>query len=489
MLYAMKVPPGVVRGGTAQESAGRFYTSNLVRWNDGHLQPVGGWRKRSATSPAMDGVPRAILPWRSNNLTRWIAAGTEQKLYAQTQGGAGFDITPTAFTPGIADATVYTGYGAGAYGVDTYGTPRPDTGTSTPATVWSLDTWGEYLVACAECDGVLYEWTLDTGVEAAPIANAPVDNYALCTTDERFLFALGAGGNPRKVQWSNREDNTDWTPTALNQAGDLELKTTGLLMAGRPMRGGTLLLTSVDAWLATFVGSPAVYGIDRVGDGCGLAAKGAVAVTGDDQAVWMGRRSFWLNNGYTQPLDCPVADFVFANMNPAQISKVTAVHLSDPGEVWWFYPSSGSIENDAYVSWNYRTGDWALGSLTRTCGADAAGLLKYPLMCDPTGYIYEHEVGTAVGAYAETGPLELGDGERMILVRKIVGDHITQGAVTATFFVRYDPNAPEASFGPYDITQRTDVLFQGREIRTRYTFSGDGRVGYPKLDIVPGDPL
>lgn len=490
MFFPLRLPPGVVRGGTPQESAGRFYASNLVRWDDGHLQPVGGWRKRNAAASAMSGLARAMLAWRSNNQTRYIAVGTHSKLYAQTQAGTLHDITPTGFTAGIADATVYTGYGAGGYGIGSYGTPRPDTGTSTPATVWTLDTWGEYLLGCSDGDGKIYEWQLNTGTPAAAVTNAPTSNQAVSVTDERFVFALGAGGNPRKVQWSDQEANTTWTASATNQAGDLELATPGILMAGRRVRGRHLILSSADAWAATYLGPPFVYGIERVGSGCGLAAKGAVAVTGNDSAVWMGRESFWLFDGVVQPLYCPIADYVFSNLNPAQISKATAVHQPDFGEVWFFYPSAGSTENDAYVSWSYRLPPdqaWSFGALARTCGADTTGLLKYPLMVDPDGYIYEHEVGTASGAYAETGPMELGNGDRMMLVREVIPDHTTSGSVTATFYSRAYPNAAEDSYGPYSLGERTDTMFQGREVRVRYSFSGDGRVGYPKLDMVAGD--
>ena len=33
----------------------------------------------------------------------------------------------------------------------------------------------------------------------ATISNAPVNNKGVLVTDERFVFALGSGGNPRKI--------------------------------------------------------------------------------------------------------------------------------------------------------------------------------------------------------------------------------------------------------------------------------------------------
>ena len=54
----------------------------------------------------------------------------------------------------------------------------------------------------------------------------------MVVTEERFIFALGAGGNPRKVQWCDREANTVWSPAATNEAGDFELVTSGQIMCG-----------------------------------------------------------------------------------------------------------------------------------------------------------------------------------------------------------------------------------------------------------------
>ena len=82
-------------------------------------------------------------------------------------------------------------------------------------------------------------------------------------TQERFLFALGAGGNPRKVQWSDREDNNTWTAAATNEAGDLELNTSGQIMAGVNVQGQALILTTRDAHAANYQGPPYVYGIER----------------------------------------------------------------------------------------------------------------------------------------------------------------------------------------------------------------------------------
>ena len=234
-LLPLDIPPGVYRNGTEFDQSGRWRDANLVRWRDGSLRPVGGWRTRVAT--AYDQPPRGMLAWEDLSGDRRIAAGTFNKLFSTSASNVTTDITPAGFTTGLVRSAAFTGYGGGFFGSGAFGTERSDTGNFSEATTWALDNFGENLVACSSKDGKLYEWALDTGTPAAAISNAPTGNLSLLVTAERFLFALGAGGNPRKVQWCDREANTVWTAAATNEAGDIELQTPGQIMCGVQVRG------------------------------------------------------------------------------------------------------------------------------------------------------------------------------------------------------------------------------------------------------------
>ena len=194
-LVPLNLPAGVYRNGTDLQSQGRWRDSNLVRWFDDTLRPIGGWRTRSDTASA--GQVRGMHSWIANNSDRWISAGSYNKLYVYSGAGIQYDITPAGFTAGNEDALTPVGYGNSFYGLEYYGTPRQESVTITPATTWSMDSWGQYLVACSSTDGKVYEWQLSTGTIAAVVANAPVNNRAILVTEERFLMCLGAGGNPR----------------------------------------------------------------------------------------------------------------------------------------------------------------------------------------------------------------------------------------------------------------------------------------------------
>ena len=488
MYIPLKLPPGIYRNGTEYQAAGRWYDANLVRWYENTLRPMGGWRKRAAGQ--MTGLCRGFITWRDNSANRWIAAGTQSKLYAMNEGGTLKEITPTGITAGIADSVSKTGYGYSTYGSLAYGTARPDTGSVTPATTWSMDTWGEYLIACSSADGKLYEWQLGfaTPTLAAAITNAPTGNKAVLVTAERIMFALGAGGNPRKVQWCDQENNTTWTPAGDNQAGDYELATPGSLIAGKRVKGVNLLFTDVDVHTAQYVGAPFVYGFEKAGSGCGLISAQAVAAI-DTAAIWMSKSGFWIYDGYVKPLPSDVSDYVFGNINFNQASKVYAVHNSKFGEIWWYYPSSGSNENDSYVTFNYRENHWNIGTLARTAGTDA-GVFTNPLMVSTDGYIYEHEVGFAYDSaslYAESGPVQLGNGDNIMSVRQVVPDEQTLGEAVVSFKTRNYPTGTQSTFGPYTAANPTDVRFAARQVNVKVTGDtlADWRIGVMRLEAIP----
>ena len=495
MYLPLTLPPGIYRNGTAYQSKGRWYNGNLVRFFQGAILPHGGWRAQSTS--AMTGKGRAIISWHDNAQNTWSAIGTESHLYAMTRGGAISDITPSGFTAGRADAVAQGGYGDGNYGQNIYGAPIPDTNQVQDASMWTLDTFGQYLVGCMSDDGNIYQWTLNTGTPAAKVTGAP-GATAIFTTAEGMLMALGAGNIPRQVMWSDQQNDTNWTPTSSNQAGDFELGTNGRLLMGLRIKSGSLLFTDIDVWLSTYQANELVYGFNRVGLGCGAISRGAaVAVDAVSsaygaQAVWMGDNGFWLYNGYVLPLACDVWDYVFNNLNELQKSKISCEMNSAFGEITWHYPSGSSTEIDSYVTWNFRENHWALGSLCRLSGVDAGINAQYPLRVYTDGYVYEHEVGFNYGAgvmpFLESGPFELGNGNQVQYARKLLPDDLTAGDVKATFFVKFEPDDTETSYGPYSLSKLTDVRFGGRQMRVRY----DGinldswRIGAPRLDVVAG---
>lgn len=485
-LIALDIPPGIYRNGTDYQSRGRFYDADLWRFHEGKSGPIGGWVARSTS--AMSGKARAAIAWLSDSGLAWTGVGTHSGLYAVSRSGAVNDITPVSgFSTGRADAVQGGGYGEGVYGSGLYGTPRLGSTNIIPASVWSLDTWGQYLVGTV--GSTIYEWVLNTSIVAVPISGAPTAT-AILVTDERIMFALAANDDPRSVKWCDAEDNTDWTPSATNLAGGKRLQTNGGLQCGRRVQGAYLLFTDADVHRATYVGLPLVYSFERLETGCGVASKGAPVVAANGQVFWFGVNGFWRYNGYVDAVPCDVSDYVFSDLNRTQISKVTGWHNSLWGEVWWHYPSADSTEIDRYVVYNYRENHWNIGTLVRLCGVDRAPL-QYPQLVGDDGYVYSHETGALKDARRPTltsGPVEMGDGDRTMEVHAYIPDEAAIGDVAVSFSVADYPEDTPVPVASVAASAKTDLRFSGRKVAVTITGDDDVdfRVGRIRFDVKPG---
>ena len=376
-LVPLKLKAGFYRNGTEFDASNRWRDGSLVRWRDGSLRPIGGWQ---SFKDGFSANPiRGAHAWESNNGTAYFAAGSHDKLTAMTGAGTAYDITPATMSTGREDAAQNLGFGGGFYGTGYFGTQRPATGTYSEATSWSLDNFGQYLVGVHYDTGTLVEWQLGSSAVAAPVSNAPTNNLGLVVTEERFIFLLGAGGEPRKVQWCDKEANTTWTPAATNEAGDFTLQTTGQIMQGLNTRGQTLIITDSDAFSAKYLGPPYVYGFNRVGTSCGAVSRMS-AVDTDMGAFWMGQKGFFGFDGNSvKELPCEVHDYVFDDINVNQQSKIWALSNTEFSEVWWFYPSANSLEIDRYVALDLLENHWLIGNLSRTGGVPR-GVFRTPIM-------------------------------------------------------------------------------------------------------------
>lgn len=513
----LSLPPGVRNHGTEYQCSNRWLETNLVRWESNALMPVGGWTEFTelvsdgqggvtaqnvTVNTATYSVPRSSHAWfaddggASDGTSYYLASGTSSHLIIHDGTGAFTNITPTAYTAGVDTPESNVGFGGGYYGRESYGVERnPELGVTIQPTTWTLDNYGENLIGVANFDKTLYEWTPSVGGLATAISNAPLCNGVVATA-ERFIFALGAdsasGPNVRRVAWCDREDPTVWTPSTTNEAGGIELATTGALVCGLRVRSRTLLLTTTDAHIAQYSGPPLVYGFTQIGTNCGVISNRA-ACTAGSSAFWMGNDEFYVYNGSTvTQIPCEVKDYVFQSLNYNYRQRIVAIPNQKNNEVWWFYPSSNQTENDRYVAYDYAENIWIIGNLSRATGVDS-GVFKNPIWITPTGDYYRHEIpGTTHGSetpYAETGPISLGNGDQVIRAIQVVPDDEPSGDLQLTFKTRFYPQGDETTNGPYTIANPTDVRFTGRQMRMRVddiSTGGDWRLGDMRVLLAGG---
>lgn len=458
----LKIPPGLYRVGTEYQSMGRYYDANLWRWSDGISGPIGGW---DALTTSITGDARSLHGWVDLSGVSRVAIATEQAQYVCSTGGTKTEITPSGWSDPAADS------------------------------FFALDNAGQQLFLLNDEDGTVNTW-VPGDTEAAALTNAPTGSNLL-VTDERILMVFGADGDPRLVQWSDVEGFTTWTESTTNFARQFPLQTSGVLQGGRKIRGGILVHTSEDVHLARYIDRPNVYGFERVGEDCGWISRDAGVVVNDIE-FWMGRNSFFVWNGGVSELPCDVKEDVFGvaaaptrGINRTWQHLVRCAHIAEFNEIWWAFPQGTAAENSKIVAYNYAERTWNLHSLERLALLARLEGFPYPLMTDGSGNLWQHEKGTtrsgAGTIFAQSGPVEFGDGEDILYAHRMIPDEGNQGDVDVYFHARQMPNASETDHGPYSTANPTSVRFAARQIAVEYRYSsGEAKVGDFRFEVTAG---
>lgn len=500
-LIPIDLKPGVYKNGTAYSGKLRWADSNLVRWKDGAIRVIGGWEARETAGGVPIGelyadatveAPRNIASWTDNDGVAQIVVGTNLALYHIDSGGVVTDITPSGFVGGNKDSGLKVGYGTFYYGSSTYGTPRTSDGAlPTPAPTWDFAIWGENLLAQFRGDGDLYEWVPGTSAAVA-IATAPENMQDIIVTDERIVLGVGGTNAPRLVQWSASENNTDWSPSATNQAGSLTLAGTGPLLAVTQIMNEILILGQNEVHVGRYLGPPYIYGFERVGDNNGLLSANCLITTARF-SMWAAERNFWLYDGSLKKLESDIIDFFYDDMSETEYSKTYGFTVRDFNEVWWLYQSKNSetTEPDSYVCYDYTLNHWTKGKLDRSIGSDKAAT-STPLMVSPDGIIYNHELEHVAivdgdAPYCETGPIELGQGDQQSYIDYLYPDENVGGNVALTIKTKDMPNLTELTFGPYTISSPTPVRARGRQFALRFEGRAAGwKIGLMRANVKSG---
>lgn len=478
-LFEITPPPGVVANGTEYSKKGRWVDSNFVRFQNGVLQPIGGWTYLNSTA-LTGGTVRELFAYKTLDDEEVLAIGNDEKFHVYFENA--FDeITPTGFVTATNVNNQAVGYGTGEYGEEGWGDARANSSFLRKDVKVSFANFGEHLLMCSSGDGKIYRWRPDVSgspdAAATQLANSPTSNVGVAVTNERHVLAIGADGDPRKIMFSDQQDAETWTPTATNLAGAITLQTLGEIVASRRFRADTMIFTTHDVHRLYYLGAPLAYGVELVGDNCApISAAGIVGT--QNFLAWIGENNLFTYDGTVRQLDCPVHDFIYDNLNRNNLEYATGGVNSEFGEVWWFFSTKDDLsgENDKYVIWNYRDNLWSVGQLNRQAYVDG-GVFEFPIAADKDGRLYYHETGTlstsaGVGdnkPFCKTAPIEIGNGDRVMHISKILPDAESQAtdAITYKFTGRQNPSGAETDFGAFtaDADGYTDCRMTARQIQ------------------------
>jgi hypothetical protein len=394
------------------------------------------------------------------------------------------------YQKGIGPLPQGTGYGVGAYGAGGYGTgipPVSSSGTPINATDWTLDNWGQILIANPYGGGIYY-WDPTIGNSNAQVIAAapPVNNGAFVAMPQRQIVAWGSTftgiDDPLLIRWCDVNNFNVWTALITNQAGSYRLPKGSKIVQclQGPQQG--LIWTDLSLWAMQYVGPPYIYQFNEVGTGCGLIGhKSAAAMNGI--VYWMGQSQFFQFAGDgVRPVKCPIWDVVFQDLDTSNVDKIRVACNSRFMEVTWYYPTIGSNgENSNYVKYNVLLDQWDYGTLSRTAWINES-VLGPPIGAGLNQYIYQHETspdadGQAMDSWFQTGYFVMSEADVKIFIDQVWPDMKwgyydgTQGAnILMSFYVADYPGDTPKVYGPFTLTEATKFVtprFRGRLVSIR----------------------
>jgi hypothetical protein len=448
-------------------------------------------------------------------------------------GGGGTVTAAYQINIGLDTQVGGVGWGAGTWGSGTWGTARTiSTGNS--LRLWSSDNFGQDLFFCVR-DGGIYYWspTLGSAARGIPLNDATLTSDPACpsigtlvrTSDQQRHLIVFGGNNyfnndgtinnsqdPLLVKWSDQEDFTVWSPSATNSAGDFRLGSGTKIVHAVETKREFLVWTDTALYSMQYLGPPYTYGINQIASNTTVLGFNSFCNV-EDVVYWMGNGKFYVYDGRTQELPCPVLKHVFNNFNYQQSDKLFAAVNSKFNEVTWFYPSANSFENDVYVTYNYAEKAWTYGTLARTAWVDS-GANIYPIAASVDNYLYNHEFGlddgstnpsTPLATYIESAPIEIGSGDQFAFIKKIIPDvgfyESTSDSPTVTMTLKTQ-NFPGANYinttnssisqtATIPIEQFTEQAFvrlRGRQLSFKISSEQVGTfwtLGTPRIEIQP----
>ena len=421
-----------------------------------------------------------------------------------------------------------SGWGSGTWGSGTFGSVSALSANS-QLRLWSIDNFGEDMLACVRAGGIYY-WDNSDGVTTRAKAlgdltgaNLPptyglqvivssVDRHALVLGSDPITDGARTGTlDPLLVSWCDQENILEWEAKNTNTAGSIRLSAGSQIVGGIRARQETLIWTDTALYSLQFIGPPLTFGLNLANEGVGLIGPNAV-INSPAGIFWMDRKGFYRYTGSVENVPCSVHSYVFDDINEAQNYQFFALLNRQFNEVGWFYCSSSSDTPDRYVTFNYQENVWAIGQLERTAWLDE-GVENNPRAAGKssnTSYIYNHELGNdadgspMTGVYIESGDFDIGEGEDFQFIKRMIPDVKftgTAGTGQQINTVLKTRNYPADSLTTDNTnaftatTTKIDMRARARQAVVRFESDDDAsaevqlgvgfRVGGPRLDIRP----
>ena len=401
-----------------------------------------------------------------------------------------------------------TGYGAAAYQAtvcasDTRAWNQAASADATDIvfdiTQWSLDNWGDDVVANRNGSNIYY-FNSDAStvpIRATSITTSPISvNSIVVSPNDRHLIALGANEysatatvsgtfNPMLVRWSDQDDRTNWVPSVSSTSGEVVLTDGTRIVGSVRSRTAINIWTDNSLWLMQFAGPPFTFKFTQAGTNCGMIAQHA-AVDYNGITYWMGYDNFYKYDGSVRALDCTVRKYIFDRLNIKYKDKVFAGINSEFKEIIWLYASdeSGITDCDSYVIFSPENNYWTYGTGIFTTYADQQvfGNTITTGVSSNESRLYNNEPpdyftanNNTITSFIESADFDIDDGNKILFMNKLIPDFdLSTGKLKVKIITKKYPESSASTTKEFEVTQLTDKVnfrARGRQAKIRVSCS------------------
>ena len=257
---------------------------------------------------------------------------------------------------------------------------------------WSFAQFGDVVLASNNVSKI-QAWTIGTSTQFADVsASAPVAKYI--TTVRDFVVAANISGTPNKLQWSDINDETNWTSGAASQS-DYQIIADGGNITG--ITGGEFGLIFLERGIVrmSYVGSPYFFQFDTISRGLGCNTAGSVTQYRNisyflaDDGFYSCDGQNIVNIGTNK-----VNKYFYENLNVSQQDTMSAAVDPINNLVIWNFPNTNG--GRTLLIYNWQVNKWSSATTT----------VDYIIALSTTGYTLE---GLDIYGSIEAVPAPLDD--------------------------------------------------------------------------------
>ena len=203
----------------------------------------------------------------------------------------------------------------------------------------------------------IQSFTLSVSTDFADLAaSAPVAKYITVVRDFVVAANIAAGTNPTRVQWSDINDETDWTAGATSQSDYQDIPDGGDITG---LTGGEFGLVFLEKAIVrmSYIGSPLFFQFDTISRNIGCVEGGSIAQYGGI-TYFLSDDGFYSCDGQniigigSEKVD----RYFYTNANIGDIDSISAAVDPERNLVIWNYTT---VSGDrALLIYNFETKKW-----------------------------------------------------------------------------------------------------------------------------------